>query len=311
MHKIGIDYTEIFKNRKKKRDYPYVGKLSKTINIEKIQKTVNEVLDENKNRMVGFSRDTDLASTEHNYALSNKDGNSFVPNYDEIYKYYASIGFQSLSDDAMEKCSHITREANSFTPFERQRGVRLTSSSSYHPIYDERNYTKPTKFNKGEITKLLDGFIAEPCRSALVVLHPGKFLAPHYDCGPEIVARLQIPIFTNPDAVIGFKHGNEWHEYHLPADGSIFFLNSGYEHYAVNNGTESRYQIRVCLNGQEDLAGMEEVLPTKIMSHEEFAKRPESGSYYGKNENNLGEAALTEIGMNKEKYNSHSKTKLD
>ena len=308
-HEIGLNYSKILKDRKGKRDLPFVLKLKKKIDIEKANNTLSQYL---KKLEEDKSFKYDKASTEHNYDLSNKSGENFVDNYQEIYKTYAKIGFQSLTDKALESALKISKNIEEYTPWERAKGMRNTNSSSYHPYYDERNYTKPTEYYDSYFGEFLDSFKDETCRSAIVTLEPAKFLSPHFDIGPEYVTRLQIPLITNKDAVMGFRlDDNTWYEYHFPADGSIYFVNSGWEHYAVNNGNENRYNFRVCLNGQLELEGAEELQPNKIFSHDLFSKRPESGSYYGSNDNNLMSKAMTELGLEPENYSKYAGAKIN
>jgi hypothetical protein len=307
-HEIGMDYSDILATRKGKRDLPFVLKLKKKIDIDAAKQQLdvylNQLADDKTFKY-------DKASTEHNYDLANTKGENFVANYEDIYKTYAKIGFQSLTDDALRVAANIKRKVEEYTPYERAKGMRHTSSANYHPYYDERNYTKPTEFYDGYFGEFLDSFKDEACRSAIVTLEPGKFLSPHFDIGPEYVLRLQIPLITNTAAVMGFrKDADTWYEYHLPADGSIYCVNSGWEHYAVNNGFDNRYNLRVCLNGQIELAGAEEVIPTQVFSHEVFSMRPESGSYYGTNNNNLMASALTELGMSSEHYTKYAAAKV-
>jgi len=307
-HEIGMDYSDILATRKGKRDLPFVLKLKKKIDIDAAKQQLdvylNQLADDKTFKY-------DKASTEHNYDLANTKGENFVANYEDIYKTYAKIGFQSLTDDALRVAANIKRKVEEYTPYERAKGMRHTSSANYHPYYDERNYTKPTEFYDGYFGEFLDSFKDEACRSAIVTLEPGKFLSPHFDIGPEYVLRLQIPLITNTAAVMGFrKDADTWHEYHIPADGSIYCVNSGWEHYAVNNGFDNRYNLRVCLNGQLELADAEEVIPTQVFSHEVFSMRPESGSYYGTNDNNLMSSALTELGMNSEYYTKYAAAKV-
>ena len=40
---------------------------------------------------------------------------------------------------------------------------------------------------------------------------------------------------------------------HMPADGSVYFLNTGMTHWAENNGDNGRIHLVISLNGQEDL----------------------------------------------------------
>lgn len=309
IHEIGINYSEIIKKRKGKRDLPFVLKLKKKIDINRVQSQLIDLLIKAEKDQREYSYDK--ASSEHNYDLSNKQGENFVSNYSEIYKTYAKIGFQSLSDDAIRIGSTIEKPIANFTPYERAKGMLDTSSKYYHPFYDERNYNKKTEYYNGYIGEFLDSFKDDVCRSAAVCLQPGKFLTPHFDIGPEFVTRLQIPIYTNKKAVMGFRKDKDtWFEYHFPADGSIYFVNSGWEHYAVNNGDENRYNIRVCLNGQIELEDAEEVEPTTIFSHHVFSTRPESGNYYGKSDDNLMSVAMTELGLDPQTYSKYAGAKI-
>lgn len=308
-HCIGIDYAPIIKTRKNKRNLPLIGKLNFTIDVQKAVSQLESIVEIGK--QVDFLKSgKDKASNEHNYNLPKKDGSNFVNNYNEVYKIYAAVGLQSLSDEAIAHAKLNPKKVDDFSPFERSRGMRDTGSKYYHSHYDERNYTKPTNYCNNYFEQILNMFNDETCRSGVVCLHPGKFLAPHFDIGPEFVARIQIPLITNRYAVIGVRNPNdknEWYEYHLPADGSVYFINSGWEHYAVNNGSESRYQIRICLNGQASLANMTTVDPDSIFSNEEFSTRVESGQYYGDNSDNVGGSALTELNLNPEQYTKKAK----
>jgi len=281
-HKIGIHYNSIIKTRKSKRELPYVARLKKTVDIEKLINFVNNQLNTvmDANAAAAFPElvtdPKDLEDTERNYNLNKSDGSNFVGSYDEVYDHYASIGYHGMTNEAFElgkTCKHLTKT----TPVERARGMRLTDSKSYHPYYDERNYTKPTEYCTGYIEEILNTFTDEPCRTGLVCLHPKKFIGQHFDIGPEFITRLQIPIITNKLAIIGFKDNDKWNIYHLPADGSIYFINAGWQHYVVNNGNTSRYQIRVCLNGQNELKDMVKINPDYMITDDEFKQTPESG----------------------------------
>ena len=45
----------------------------------------------------------------------------------------------------------------------------------------------------------------------------------------------------------------EVQEYNLPADGRVWFLNTGFKHAVVNNGTEPRIALLLTLKTQEDI----------------------------------------------------------
>ena len=45
---------------------------------------------------------------------------------------------------------------------------------------------------------------------------------------------------------------------HFPADGRVYFLNTGLKHWAENNSNEGRIHLIVDTKNQEDLVSLEE-----------------------------------------------------
>lgn len=304
VHYIGKDYREIIKTRKNKNSLPKIGRLKKTIDVQAALNQVMNLIKENEEKLNRGLLEMDPSSTEHTYDLKNSKGEDFIKNYSEVYKKYSVIGFQELTDQAKQIGSAMEKKVSDFSPLQRLRGMTNTSSEYYHPFYDERNYTKPTQYCTGYISQFLNSFKSTACRSGVVSLHPGRFITKHFDIGAEYITRLQIPIVTNPGAVIGVKTEGGWNEYHLPADGSIFFINAGIEHYAINNGDDVRYQIRVCLESQEDLEDIEEYSPVNFVSDQQFSTHPCSG--YNPNYTNITKETLNDFNLDKS-----GKAKLD
>ena len=310
-HKIGLNYTDIVRSRKKKKDLPLIGKLNFNFDVEKLKTELSNLIQINK--LISYNETgKDKASNENNYNLKNKNNKVFIDNYKEIYKLYAVVGFQSLSDEANKLASTTEIKMEDLSPYDRARGMRFTSSNFYHPHYDERNYTKPTEYYKGYFKTVLDSFPDEVCRSGTVCLHPKKFLSPHFDIGPEYVVRLHIPLITNKLSILGLRsktNKNLWEVYHLPADGSVYFINSGYEHFAINEGEESRYHIRVCLNGQNALNDLKDIQPNYTMSNKEIESKPYS-NLNTDTDNNFTGISLKEIDLDKN-YNKFSDVNIN
>ncbi len=291
-HRIGLDYSEILKGRKNKRQLPLIGKLKISANISTIQKQIQDLLATRGEGVLNSFATYDPASSEHNYHLKNTRGESFIQNYDDFYTKYSMIGFHELSEEARDFVSHLDYQLEDLTPSMRMKGMKNTGYDKYHPYYDERNYTKKTQFYGGAIAELLEQFKAPACRSALVCLRPKQFISPHFDVGPEYIARTMLPVFTNPDAVVGLRTQGGYYEYHLPADGGLYFINSGVEHYAINGGDEARYQVRICLNGQQDLEDISEVTPVRFISDQEFINHPCAPKHLQKEHLSAGETSI-------------------
>ena len=260
-HKIGTNYSSIIATRRNKNQYPHVIRLRKTVDLPRLTAEVNELLTKTAN---------DLATTETQYRLNNTKGEKFIHDYEEFIKHYSHITFHKITDEAEALAKSITKPLDDYTPKERLRGMIDTGSKFYHPYYDERNYTVFTDNATGYIREILETFEATTCRSAIVVLKPGQRISRHCDVSPEYVIRCHIPLSTNLESTMGFRTPEGWMKYHMPADGSIYAVNSGIEHWAENIGDETRYQMRICLMSQEDTVDAETVEPCGFISHEDF-----------------------------------------
>lgn len=253
-HTIGKDYSEIIKKRKNRKDFPPVVRLNFDIDLEKLQEAVFSIQ----------TKKIDNQSTETEYRLNKLNGEKFVNGYENFIHNYSKITFHKMTKEATILASKLPNVSN-YGPRERLKGMTDTSSKYYHPSYDERNYTVNTEYVTGYIKEVLEMFKSQPCRAAVVVLEKGQTLSRHVDIGPEYVVRCHIPLQTNNEARIGFKIGDHWEEYHLPADGGIYAINAGLEHYAFNLGP-TRTQIRICLTDQQDLVNCTPLKPVNILN---------------------------------------------
>jgi len=124
---------------------------------------------------------------------------------------------------------------------------------NYNPVMDERRYTKRKSICTGYWNDILDAFKAPVTRTRFAYMAPGHSIKPHIDYNTTYSVRVHIPIITNKGAVMCVKDKNGVQKIHMPADGSVYFLNTGITHWAENNGSEGRIHLVISLNGQEDL----------------------------------------------------------
>ena len=82
---------------------------------------------------------------------------------------------------------------------------------------------------------------------------PGHSIKPHIDYNTTYSIRVHIPIITNDQSFMCVKNKDGIQKMHMPADGSVYFLNTGMTHWAENNGDNGRIHLVISLNGQEDL----------------------------------------------------------
>jgi len=128
------------------------------------------------------------------------------------------------------------------------------SSKHYNPILDERNYTRRKDICTGYWNTILDTFKAPITRTRFAYLAPNYSIKPHIDYNTTYSIRVHIPIVTNSKSFLcAYDYDGKVVKQHCPADGSVWFLNTGMRHWAENNGTEGRIHLIISLNGQEDI----------------------------------------------------------
>lgn len=118
---------------------------------------------------------------------------------------------------------------------------------------DERWFRKV----KGDVPpymRELLGFFPNAHRARFARLAPFSTVKPHIDYDTLYGIRIHVALETNDECYNGGwdKDGNEVRE-HIPADGSVWFINPGVKHYAVNNGPTPRNHLIISLDTQSIL----------------------------------------------------------
>lgn len=139
----------------------------------------------------------------------------------------------------------------------RSKAVRMSSnpeSKNYLPQLDERNYRVPNEFVDDVFEEVLNTFKAPYTRVRLAVLMPEFECEPHIDYNTNYSIRVHIPIFTNLKTFFCYDDPKrETTKQHMPADGRIWFVNTGYRHWVENYGSSPRLHLVVSLLDQRDL----------------------------------------------------------
>lgn len=133
------------------------------------------------------------------------------------------------------------------------RKSTITDDEKYDPVLDERRYTKRKGICTGYWNDILDTFKAPVTRTRFAYMAPGHKIKPHIDYNTTYSIRVHIPIITNKAAFMFVKNKDGVHKMHMPADGSVWFLNTGMTHWVENNGNDGRVHLVISLNGQGDL----------------------------------------------------------
>lgn len=118
---------------------------------------------------------------------------------------------------------------------------------------DERWYRKI----KGDVPEYLKEVLSKfpgAHRTRFANLSPNSQVKPHIDYDTTYGIRLHIALETNEDCYNGGwdKDGKEI-RHHIPADGSVWLVNPGVKHYAVNGGTTPRNHLIISIDSQQVL----------------------------------------------------------
>lgn len=135
-----------------------------------------------------------------------------------------------------------------------ERTKRLDPASPrYLAEADELNYGVRNELVSGLLAEILDGFESRVTRVRLAYLSKQFEILAHVDYDPTYIVRYHIPVITNPEVKMFMQRGDKVIEQHLPADGKIYFFNSGIKHWVRNGSDQGRLHLIVDVHGQREL----------------------------------------------------------
>lgn len=144
------------------------------------------------------------------------------------------------------------------TIFKRARRLD-PSKSDYLPEADELNYGVRNSLVTGPLEEILNMFTSKVTRVRLAYLKENFEIKPHVDYDPSYITRYHIPIITHPDVKMYVERQGVINEMHLPADGRVYFFNSGLKHWVKNNSQTGRLHLIIDVHGQEELEKLCEI----------------------------------------------------
>ena len=121
------------------------------------------------------------------------------------------------------------------------------------PKADERWYRKVKNDVPSYLREVLNTFSGSH-RTRFANLAPHSEVKRHIDYDTTYGIRLHIALSTNKECFNGGwdKDGNEFKE-HIPADGTVWMVNPGVKHYAINGGDTPRNHLIISLDSQKVL----------------------------------------------------------
>jgi len=154
----------------------------------------------------------------------------------------------------------------SLTEFDEDFDISLRTEKSnsdwdnriakHDPKADERWYRKIKPDVPPYLIEVLNTF-SNFHRTRFAVLQPGNKVKPHIDYNTTYGIRIHMALETNKRCFNGGwdESGKEITE-HIPADGSVWFINPGVKHYAINEGDTPRTHLIISIDSQQILKFM-------------------------------------------------------
>jgi len=240
-------------NRLTRKELPAYGKIDKSVDIERLRQYCVD------NGYIKYDEFTDIRYNADSPHKSFLVANTFCK--DTFFKEeeaqsregekYRQLYFTDIDPDLKVNTEDRLNDTNS-SIFSRTRRLDPTSKD-YIPEADELNYTQKNHHVKGVFEEILNMFKSQVNRVRLAVIMPKFTIKPHVDYDPSYITRYHIPIFTNDQVVFGAKTKDRNISYTMPADGSVYFFNSGMLHWVSNNSDVPRLHLIIDTNGQDDL----------------------------------------------------------
>lgn len=172
----------------------------------------------------------------------------------DAYKNLKEIPLMVMPPDKMAVADDFTLEDLGLTKRDRIRNKKA-KGANLPPTANEMLWDYQTALCRGTYFDeiLTTAFKADVCRARLHKLGPGLSLPPHIDYDPSYGVRIVCPISGTEGTTNHFWVNGEEQQFNLPADGRVYFLNTGFSHSVVNNGTADRIALLATLKTQEDI----------------------------------------------------------
>lgn len=136
---------------------------------------------------------------------------------------------------------------------EKSMIYRLKRLDSSRPEYsehaDETVHTIEDRYFTDELKKIFLFFKGKPCRVRIAKLLAGKKINPHIDYDPSYIFRYHIPLITEKECLFYITDSEKLYSYHMPANGKMYWLNTGVKHGVENNSLNDRYHLLIDVTG--------------------------------------------------------------
>lgn len=158
-------------------------------------------------------------------------------------------------DELRQECKVIANSDQLGETKTQRYRTRINRTEDLPPAMNEHNWHHPLECYKDTYIKqaIESQFKSTPIRVRLTRIRAGQYLTPHIDYDPSYAVRIIVPISGTFGVDNLFWVGKEKKVVNMVADGSAYFINTGYMHSVEHNGPEDRVVLMFSLPTQEDI----------------------------------------------------------
>lgn len=202
--------------------------------------------------------DIDKLKYEYEQYTKNKPWNAYWTDFKAMGELNAGIKVGASFIDNMEwdkqptqQLALTTFDENYEIPKDRNSGSRWDSHFMLdNKQADGRCYSKFKDDLLPYTREVLNMFQPGLSRTMFSKIKPESDIKPHIDHDALLSVRYHIALETNPDSYLCYIKDGTPHKVHIPADGSVWFLNPGITHWAENNGKIDRTHLIINMENQ-------------------------------------------------------------
>lgn len=233
----------------RKHSFPACAKLPNIkFDIELLR---NEVKKLNEQWVNVYQANRGLCATHEDLAADN------YHHFDQINLTYFEPSLNDIIDlsNLKAECKISANSESLGKTKTAKHRTKVNRLENLPPAMNEHNWFHPLPLYENSYIKeaIESQFQATPIRVRLSRIRAGKFLTPHIDYDTTYAIRVIVPIQGDKDVFNVCWPRNVREEHNLVADGSAYFLNTGYKHSVEHRGTEDRIALMFSLPTQEDV----------------------------------------------------------
>ena len=240
----------------KRKNFPLYGVLNINVNVEKLLFEMISI----ENILKGKWSDLKSSGIYGKLCAQHEDLHARFKNEKGVYSGYEQLSLTEYNDkygmSDPEKTSKI--EKDKIKKYRIDSSRSKNDSQSYFPENDERCYDKVRSFvlELAPYTfKVLQSFSGHVTRVRYAKLAPHFSIKPHIDYDTCYSVRYHIALKTNKHSYLACRKNkySNFKKKHIPADGKVYFMNTGYEHFAANESETERIHLVIGVDGQQDI----------------------------------------------------------